>query len=147
MSALPPGVVSGIAEHDADLFAKLVDEDDRGLGLGDCAGQLAQRLRHEPGLHADVGVSHVALDLRAGNQRRHRVHDDDIDGAGPDQGLADLHGLLAGVRLGDVQLVDIDPDVPGVGGVQYVLHVDVGCRAAQGLGLSDNVLRQGGLAR
>ena len=34
----------GVAEHDADLHADLVDEDDDGVGALDVAGELAQRL-------------------------------------------------------------------------------------------------------
>jgi hypothetical protein len=55
--------------------------------------------------------------------------------------------LLAGVGLGDVQVVDVDPAAGGVGGVQGVLHVDVGADAAQPLSLGDDVLAEGGLAR
>src|SRR5207249_8523731 len=41
-----------VAEHDADLLAKLVDEDEARLRLRDDAGQLAERLRHEARLQA-----------------------------------------------------------------------------------------------
>ena len=43
-----------VAEHDADLLTQLVDEDDDGVGLVDCARELAQRLAHKPRLQADV---------------------------------------------------------------------------------------------
>ncbi|MEI2616157.1 MAG: hypothetical protein V9F06_00790 [Thermomicrobiales bacterium] len=65
----------------------------------DGAGQLAQRLAHQPGLQADVRIAHVALDLGARHQRGDRVDDDDIDRAGADKRLSDLQRLLAGVRL------------------------------------------------
>src|SRR5690349_9617549 len=42
------------SEHYADLHADLIDEDHARLALVDGAGELAQRLRHEPGLKADV---------------------------------------------------------------------------------------------
>ncbi len=42
LSARPPVVVSGLPRHDADLLAQLVDEDARGVGLRERAGQLAQ---------------------------------------------------------------------------------------------------------
>src|SRR5580692_250725 len=48
----------GVTEHDTDLFANLVDEDERGARFGDGAGELAQGLRHEPGLQSHVGVAH-----------------------------------------------------------------------------------------
>ena len=43
------------------------------------AGQLAQRLRHQPRLQADVGVAHLALELGLGHQRRHRVDHHHVD--------------------------------------------------------------------
>src|SRR5262249_32176747 len=50
-----------IPKHHADLFANLVDEDQTGTRLGDNAGQLAQRLRHQPGLQSHVAVAHFTF--------------------------------------------------------------------------------------
>src|SRR6185437_12201803 len=47
----------GRPEEDADLLPKLVDEDRGGLGLAQRTGDLAEGLRHEPGLQADVAVA------------------------------------------------------------------------------------------
>ena len=70
----------GVAEHDADLHADLVDEDDdRVATCAMVAGQLAQRLRHEPRLQAHLRIAHLALDLGARHQRRHRVDDEHVD--------------------------------------------------------------------
>src|SRR6202789_4575246 len=52
-----------IAEHDADLHADLVDEDDDGVGLGDRAGELAQRLAHQPRLLPRQLVAHLPFAL------------------------------------------------------------------------------------
>ena len=103
-----------VAEHDADLLAQLVREDERGVRARDGAGQLAQRLAHEPGLDADERVAHLALDLGARHEGRDGVDDDDVDAAGADQRLGDLERLLAGVRLADEQLVDVDAARAGV---------------------------------
>ena len=65
------------------------------------AGQLAQRLGHEAGLQADVGVAHLAFDLGPRRERRHRVDDEDVERARADQHVGDLERLLAGVGLGD----------------------------------------------
>ena len=102
---------------------------------------------HEPGLQAHVGFAHVALDLRLGHQGGHGVDDHDVHRAGAHQGLADFQGLLAGVRLGDVQLVDIHAQGLGIDRIQGVLGVDEGGRAAQLLGLGHHVQGHGGLAR
>ena len=67
--------------------------------------------RHEPRLQADVGVAHLALDLRRGHERGDRVDDDDVDGARAHEELGDLERLLAGVRLGDEEVVDVDAEL------------------------------------
>jgi hypothetical protein len=97
-------------------------------------------------LQADVGVAHLAFDLGAGDKGGDGVDDDDVHGAGADEGVGDFQGLLAGVGLGDVEVIDVDAALGGVGGVEGVLHVDVGADAAELLGFGDDVLAEGGLA-
>ena len=82
-----------------------------------------------------------------GRQRRDRVDDDDRDRAGADQRLGDLQRLLAGVGLGDQELVDVDAELLGVDRVERVLGVDEGADAALALLLGDDVQRERGLAR
>ena len=137
----------GRPEHDADLLPQLVDEDGDGAGLRQRPGQLAQRLGHEARLQADVGVAHLAFDLGPRRQRRHRVDDQDVERAGADQHVGDLERLLAGVRLRDQEVVDVDPDGPGVDRVHGVLGVDVGADAAVALRLGHRVHGQGRLPR
>ena len=91
-------------------------------------------------------VAHFAFDLRARDQRRHRVDDDDVDGVGADQHLGDLQSLLAGIGLRHQQLVDIDPELAGVADVQGVLRVDERRDAACALRVRDHVQAEGGLA-
>ena len=67
--------------------------------LAERAGELAQRLAHEPGLEADGGVAHLALELGARHERGDGVDDDDVDGAAAHEHVADLERLLAGVGL------------------------------------------------
>src|SRR6266496_4043066 len=52
----------GRPEHDADLLADLVDEDDRAARAGDGGRQLPERLRHQSGLQARQRVAHVAVE-------------------------------------------------------------------------------------
>ena len=92
-------MVSGRAEHDADLLAQLVDEDRDGVGLVEVGGELAQRLAHQPGLEADVGVAHLALDLGARRECGHRVDDDHVERTRAHEHVGDLERLLAGVGL------------------------------------------------
>src|SRR5579875_3136463 len=112
------------AEHHADLFPQLVDEDRGGPGLAQRTGDLAERLGHEPCLEADVAVPHLALDLRPRHERGDRVDDDDVDGSRADEHVGDLQRLLPGVRLGDEQRVGVHAELLGVLGVERVLGVD-----------------------
>jgi hypothetical protein len=61
------------------------------------------------------------------------------------QGLANVEGILAGVRLGNEQVLDVDPQLLAVGGVEGVLGVDEGTHPAQTLGFGDDVRGEGGL--
>ncbi|MNC85105.1 hypothetical protein D3C83_06820 [compost metagenome] len=71
----------GVAEHDANLLAQLVDEDERGVRLRHDARQLPQRLRHQTRLQPHLRLAHLAFDLGLRHQRGHRVDDDDVDAA------------------------------------------------------------------
>ena len=96
----------------------------------------AQRLAHEAGLDAHERVAHLALDLRSRHERGDRVDDDAVHAAGADEGLRDLEGLLARVRLADEQLVHVHAAGPGVVRVERVLHVDEGDRKSTRLNSS-----------
>ena len=146
MRARPPGVVSGIAEHDPDFLADLVGEDADRAGLGDEGGELAHGGAHEAGLGADGGIADLPFEFLAGDEGGDGVEDDDVDGIGAHQGLADLEGFLAGAGLGDEEVVDVDPEFLGVLGVEGVLDVDEGGQAAGLLGLGDGGEGEGRLA-
>ena len=120
------------SEHHTDLFSELVDEDRRRATVADRPGELAQSLGHQPRLEPDVAVAHLALDLGPGNQRCHRVDDDDVDRTGTDQHVRDLERLLTGVGLAHQQSVCVDAQLLGIVGVERVLGIDE-CRDAAGL--------------
>jgi hypothetical protein len=117
-----------------------------GAGIAQGAGDLAQRLAHEPGLQADVAVAHLALDLRTRHERGHRVDDDDVERAGTDQHVGDLEGLLPRVRLGDEQGVGVDAEGLGVLRVERVLRVDERGDATRRLRVGHRVQGDGGLS-
>ena len=129
----------GRAEHDADLHADLVDEDEEAVRARDGTRELAERLAHEARLQADVAVAHVALDFRLRDERSDRVDDDDVDRVGADEHVGDLEGLLAVVGLRDEQLVRLHAELARIGGIERVLCVDEGSDPAGLLGLRDRV--------
>ena len=139
-------MVSGIAEHHADLLANLVDEDQRGARLGDDAGELAQGLRHQPGLQSDVAVAHFAVELGLGHQGRDGVHNEHVDGAGAHQGLGDFQCLLAVVGLRDQQVVHVHAELAGVDGIERVLGIHERGHATLLLRFGDHLQRDGCLA-
>src|SRR5437764_1052708 len=52
------------AEHHADFFANLVNEDEARVGLRHDRCQFAQRLRHQASLKAGQRIAHLAIELR-----------------------------------------------------------------------------------
>ncbi len=62
------------------------------------------------------------------------------------QHVGDFERLLAGVRLRDQQIVDIDAQLAGIDRIERVLGVDVRGGAARLLHLGDDLQRQGRLA-
>ena len=136
----------GVAEHHADLLAKLIDEDERRLRLRDRAGQLAERLRHQAGLQAHLRFAHFAFDFGARHERRHRVDHDHVDAVGADDHFDDLERLLAVVGLRDQEIVEIDAELLRIGGVERMFGVDEGGHAALFLRLGDHLQRQRRLA-
>ncbi len=126
MSALPPVVVSGLPNI-TPIFMRIWlmkitivrDSCDRG-------GELAQRLAHQPGLKADVGVAHLALDLGLGDSAATESITMSVDRARAHEHVGDLERLLAVVGLADEQLLRLDPELARVVEVERVLGVDEG---------------------
>ena len=88
----------------------------------------------------DVAVPHLALDLGLRDESGDRVDGDDVERAGADEELRDLERLLARVRLGDEQLVDVDADAACVLGIHRVLGVDERADPASPLRLGHGVV-------
>jgi hypothetical protein len=93
-----------------------------------------------------VRITHFAFDFGAGDQCGDGVDDDEIDGIGADQQLANLQGLFAGVGLGDEQVVETDAEALGPGGIEGVFGVDEGGHAAEFLCAGDDVEGECGFA-
>jgi len=86
------------------------------------------------------------LDLGLGNQGGHRVHHHQVHRPRSHQDLDDLEGLLAGVGLGDEEVVHVHPELPGVLDVEGVLGIDVGRHPARLLDVGHQVEAERGLA-
>ena len=135
-----------VAEHDADFFAELVDEDDDGFGLGNDARQFAQGLAHEAGLEADVGIAHFPFDFRFRDQGGYGADDNDVDGAAADEFFRDFQGLFAIIGLGNEQFIRVDAEVAGIDRIQGVFGIDESGNAAALLSRGDGMQGQGRLA-
>ncbi len=137
----------GAAEHYADLHAYLVDENQDGVRTGDGSCELAQGLRHEAGLQADVGVAHFALYLSPRHKRGHRVDHQHVHRAAADKRVGYFERLFAIVGLGNKQVSSAHAQLAGVRHVERVLGVDEGRNPTGLLHLGYCVQGQGGLAR
>ena len=146
MSALPAGGGLGAAVHHADLHADLVDEDHHRIGAVDRGGELAQRLAHQPRLQAGHAVAHLAFELGARHQRGDRIDHQHVDRTRAHQRVGDLERLLAGIGLGNEQIVDIDAELAGIDRIERVLGIDEGADAALLLGFRQAMQRERGFA-
>src|SRR5690606_1337497 len=135
------------AEHHADLHADLVDEDHEAVRALDVRRELAQRLRHQPRVQADVRIAHLAFDLGLRRQRRDRVDDDHVDRARAHEHVRDLERLLTGIGLRDQEVIYVHADLLRINRVERVLGVDERRGAALLLDLRNDLQRQRGLAR
>ena len=91
-------------------------------------------------------VAHVAFELCLGHEGRDRVDDDDIDRIRAYEHLGDVERLLAGIRLGNQQRIEIDAKRPGVLWIEGVFDVDEGRGPAGLLRFGDDVQCEGRLA-
>ncbi len=94
-----------------------------------------------------MGVPHVPLKLRLGNQRRHRIDHNQVEAPRSNQGLGDLQGLLSRVRLGNEKVFGLDTKLSGISQIESVLGIDKGRHAVLFMNLGNGVKGQGGLAR
>ena len=111
------------------------------------AVSLRKRLAHQPRLQAGLDVAHLALDFGARRQRRDRIDDQHVDGAGAHQRVGDFERLLAGVGLRDQEIVEIDAKLARIDRVERMFGIDKGADAAALLRLGDDMQRQRRLAR
>ena len=111
------------------------------------AGQLPERLRHQPRLETHLRVAHLAIDFRLGHERGHRVDDDDIDAARSDENFDDLERLLAVVGLRHEQVFEINAEFLCIRGVERMFRVDERRHPAKLLRLGDDLQGERGLAR
>src|SRR5215211_3916920 len=134
------------AEHDPYLLPQLVDENGRSPGAFEGPRELPQGLTHEPCLKSHMRVSHLSLDLSPRYKGSDGVYNDDVEGAGADEGIRYLQGLFAVIRLGKVEVLEVNADSLGVGRVEGVLGVDESSEAPCFLCLGDDVQGEGRLA-
>ncbi len=90
-------------------------------------------------------VAHLAVQFGLRHQRRHRVHDEHVDGVRAHQGFDDFEGLLPIVRLADQQVIDVYSQFAGVGRIERVLGIDKRGKTSGLLGLGNNLQSNGRL--
>ena len=86
-------------------------------------------------------ITHVTLDFLLRHEGGHRVDDDDVNGAATHECIDDIERLLTGIRLGNQQVVDIDPELLCIDRIERMFRVDKGCDAALLLRLRNHMQR------
>ena len=136
-----------ITEEDTDLFAQLIDEDCRGARCGQCAGDLTQRLAHQPSLQPDVRIAHLAFDLRLGHQCGNGIDDDDVKSPGADQHIRNLKRLFSRIRLRHDEGIGIHAELARIFRIQRVLRIDESSNSTVLLRIGNAVKGHGGFSR
>ncbi len=111
------------------------------------AGELAHGMAHKAGMAAHLAFPHDAFKFRLGNKRSHRVDDHQIHRVGTHQHVGDVQRLLAVVRLGNEQFIDLHAQAGGIVGVQRMFCVHKSCRPPHLLTFGDDMQSQRGFAR
>jgi hypothetical protein len=113
------------------------------LDLEMTARDLSERLAHKPSLKSHERIAHIAFDFRLRDESGYRVDHDEVDRARTNEGIDDFECLFPVIGLGDDEGVDVDSDFFRVRGIEGVLGVDEGARAAGFLHLRDGMEREG----
>ena len=90
-----------------------------------------------------MGIPHLPFDFGTRHQRGNRVDHQDIDGTASDEHIRNLKRLLAGIRLGDEQLVAVDPELTGIPCIECMLCIDKSGNPSLSLGLGHRMQRKG----
>ena len=125
----------------------MVDEDDHAVGLLNRGGELAQGLAHQARLQARQGIAHFAFKFSLRGQSGHGVDHDQIYRARAHETVHNLQCLLAGIGLGNQQILQIHAQVLRVLNVQCMLGIDEGAGAALLLHLGHHLQGECGFAR
>ena len=135
-----------IAEHDTDLEADLIEENQQRIGFGNGPSQLAERLRHQARMQPDMAIAHFAFQFRARHQGGDGIHHQHINRAGTHQRIRNLKRLFAGIGLADQQIIHIHAKLPGIAGVERVFRVHKGAGAAALLRFRNHMQSERGFA-
>ena len=98
-------------------------------------------------MQAHLHIAHFPFDLGFGRQGRDRVDDHHINGAGAHQHVGHFQRLLAGVRLRDEKIIDVDAELARIGRIERVLGVDEGGHPARALHFGNDLQGERRLAR
>ena len=72
-------------------------------------------------------IAHIALNLRLWHKGCHGIHNNNINRTGADHRFGNLKRLLPIIRLGNIKLVYIHPDILCIDRVEGVLRINKAC--------------------
>ncbi len=132
-----------IAEHDADLFTQLINEDRSRIGMVHGTGQFAHGFGHQSGLQAYGRISHFTIQFCLRHQSSNGVNDDQVNGTALNEHFADIQGLFTGIRLGQNEFININAQGFGILGIDGIFSIDEGTSASLLLTLGNGMQGKG----
>ena len=86
-----------------------------------------------------MGVSHIAVNFSLGHKGRYGVNHYDINRAGTNHRFRNLKRLLSVVRLGNIKVIHVHANIPGVNRVKRVFRVNEACNSSSFLNLGNHM--------
>ena len=113
-----------VAEHNANFFTNLVDENSSAFRFCNQTSQFTQRLAHQTSLQTNMGVAHFAFDFCTRNQSRNGVNYDNINCTTTNERVANFQCLFAIVRLGNQKIVYVNAQFTSIFRVKCMFSID-----------------------
>ena len=89
-----------------------------------------------------MAVAHLSVNLRLRHQRGNRIHNENIHRPRAHHRLRNIQGLLTGIRLRNIEIVNIHADCLRIAGIECVLRINKSGNSSSLLYLRNGMKRQ-----
>ena len=98
-------------------------------------------------MQTDVAVAHFAFNFRTGDQSRDTIDHDNIHRARADQRFGNFQRLFTGIRLADIEIVDINANLGCIDWIKRMFDINKATDAPLALCFGDHMETDSGFTR